>query len=505
MAQSKHYSTSADGQESISSPSLSFYSVRIDRQTFQNDKVRAWVERHLPSGGEVLDACAGDSHSLFSHEQLHANDLAGGNVDSAVDVRCLSDEFESERFAAVLYDPPYGPELADRLYSGEFPGYHTAVKRELESVLEPGGVFIQLGFTGAGLSTAWGYGREAVAIFNQFGTQRDVIGVVDRHQPNSDTGKRECSNPWQAGSAVQETVTINHGNADTAGATDALEVRVDEVGSAVGSKPLEIQEVREQVSQRLEGRTLAALWTGRFKTAAWGKHHLIRNAGGVDGVNMDAFGCGEDPHATVPLSALDSESFDGLFDTILFVPPESYFSRCLFEDGENQGKLDSEARDAFDDLLCPGGAVVQVGHTATCMRGEDGYVKESVNCYLPQTEFESGRERTPRAVFVTISRKPGERTPGGACHEFKYQPCIHCGDRFPVSPETFRSGCPECGAVPDQFCVDPATGHLLRDRFHDARVALVENSHPHTVHCSESPDGTHTLARPERYQPLPGV
>jgi hypothetical protein len=160
---------------------MSYFVTKPSRWTFEDDKIRKWLYRHL--SGRVLNACAGKTHLDHSGEIVR-NDLnTDREVDTHHDVREIGDEFSQSSFDTIIYDPPFNQNQADDKYNGihvaDAEGNSTA-KREFHRLLKPGGRVIQFGYTTTNMPGELGYSREAVAIFNTLGNQYDILGTVDR-------------------------------------------------------------------------------------------------------------------------------------------------------------------------------------------------------------------------------------------------------------------------------------------------------------------------------------
>ena len=118
------------------------------------------------------------------------------------------------------------------------------------------------------------------------------------------------------------------------------------------------KKIRRWVEERLQGRVLNAC-AGKTKLAH--DHEIVRND--LD-ENRDA-----DLHVDVCEIAdhLEAESFD----TILYDPPfsENQATRSYeLDDGDAVvAGNDAVAKRQFDELLRPGGRVIQFGYTTTCM------------------------------------------------------------------------------------------------------------------------------------------
>lgn len=124
------------------------------------------------------------------------------------------------------------------------------------------------------------------------------------------------------------------------------------------------KKVRRWVEARLSGRTLNACAGKTFLTH---DGEILRND-----INEER---DADTHHDVTEIAdhFEPESFD----TIVFDPPFSNYQSNTKYDGEKVGN-DTLAKKQFDELLAPGGTIIQFGFTTTCMPNSLPYEREEV-------------------------------------------------------------------------------------------------------------------------------
>ena|SRR6056297_170676 len=122
--------------------------------------------------------------------------------------------------------------------------------------------------------------------------------------------------------------------------------------------------IRQWVESHLRGRVLNAC---AGKTKLTHDHEIVRND--IDD-ERDA-----DLHVDV------CEIADHLpaasFDTVVYDPPFSAHQATRTYDGRDVGD-DGVAKQQFDELLRPGGRVIQLGYTTTCMPMNLGYPRQAV-------------------------------------------------------------------------------------------------------------------------------
>lgn len=144
--------------------------------------------------------------------------------------------------------------------------------------------------------------------------------------------------------------------------------------------------IRIWVEPRLQGRVLNAC-AGKTKLAH--DHEIVRNDLDEDrDVDLHVDVCEISDH-------LEAESFG----TIVYDPPFSQNQATRSYDGQDVGD-DALAKRQFDELLEPGGRVIQFGFTTTCMPMSLGYERREVAIWNTL-----GRMNDYLSV---IDEKPGE-------------------------------------------------------------------------------------------------
>lgn len=160
-------------------PSLKFVNCKqVPRWTFQNSAVRDWVEGWL--SGRVLNACAGRSELDHSGEIVRNDADESIAADLHVDVAELRHHFDPSSFDVVVFDPPYSLYQSNLRYNGRQVGHARVAKEGFDYLLKPGGVVIELGYSGSCMPRRLNYERVERCWFNTLGRTKDVLGSVDR-------------------------------------------------------------------------------------------------------------------------------------------------------------------------------------------------------------------------------------------------------------------------------------------------------------------------------------
>ena len=146
------------------------------------------------------------------------------------------------------------------------------------------------------------------------------------------------------------------------------------------------KKIRKWVEQRLEGRVLNAC-AGRTKLIH--DHEIVRN-------DIDEQ---RDADFHVDVCEIGEHFPAESFDTIVFDPPFTEYQSNKHYGGQQVGRV-SMAKNHFDELLRPGGIVIQFGYTTTCMPMEQGYQRQEAVIWNTLGQMND--------YLSTVDKKPGE-------------------------------------------------------------------------------------------------
>lgn len=149
--------------------------------------------------------------------------------------------------------------------------------------------------------------------------------------------------------------------------------------------------IRRWVESRLEGRVLNAC---AGKTKLTNDHEIVRN-------DLDE---SRDADLHVDVCEIADHFESGTFNTIVYDPPFSQNqANETYDLGDGEAVVagsDAVAKRQFDELLAPGGRVIQFGYTTTCMPNSLGYERLEVGVWNTL-----GRSNDYLSV---VDKKPGE-------------------------------------------------------------------------------------------------
>lgn len=162
----------------VHSPSFTYMKQPPRRWTFENKRLKTWVESY----------CTGRCLNLFSgHVRLNINELRI-DIDESADADYHMDALDFVKwwkkiggglFDTVILDAPYGWRKAKELYNGHYIGSFPRLKTELNRIIAPSGRVITLGYDSVGMSAQRGFKKIAICLVCHSGDHKDTIGLVE--------------------------------------------------------------------------------------------------------------------------------------------------------------------------------------------------------------------------------------------------------------------------------------------------------------------------------------
>lgn len=152
----------------------------LSRWTFESWDVRNVVESALE--GRVLNATAGKTELRHPNGEVVRNDINPDiPADTRHDVTTIDEHYDADTFDTAILDPPFDAGQAEKRYEGFHAREVTAARSALATVVRPGGVLIELGWSSHGAATRDGWSREALHIYQRGPVLPDVFLSVDRN------------------------------------------------------------------------------------------------------------------------------------------------------------------------------------------------------------------------------------------------------------------------------------------------------------------------------------
>ncbi|TKX60613.1 class I SAM-dependent methyltransferase [Halorubrum sp. ASP1] len=513
-------STRTPQTSQISSPEskdlqLSYQTVNPNSQTFSQEKIHRWVLDQLDNSGikRILNPCAGSTQLEVNRAcDVIRNDVNPEHqADLHVDFRELNEYFEDESFDAIVFDPPYTATQSEKTYAVDDGGFYSpSAKEGLDDLLRPGGVFIQFGYTTTIMPPEKGYKLDAVTLFNTLGDQDDYIAAVatkpESQPPNhGEMATRQVSkqsprleattslSPNEGTNGLNGSVTTD-GNGDSSiEFTYRKLASTDDISEAIGEA---VNSLTKSGSHQLHVTPGSGHIADQPEYEAFGRESYT--ACRIDHDSLDDT-MGEYAHrtdiSTKPWN-INSNFGDAVLDNVVLDVPHLAFQRNIRtprSSPENTHLITSLKR-SVADLPKPGtGQIIQIGHTATLMSDfEYNYVRSAcvvINHPNEPRDFIISVDRRPDTSISTAGLGDGpvdatkappaqeadqrHRSHVGDIGNDGYE-CVYCGSAWYRHPAWY-STCHECGAAPNNYCVDKNGNNLSEP--HDARIKQAESLH----------------------------
>lgn len=152
--------------------------TRIGKWTFGTRIVREVVLDNVD--GRVLNACAGETKLEKRGCEFVRNDInEERDADYHHDVRTIDEHLDPESFDAVILDPPFDPNMAEKLYEGFHASGYIDARKAVGKLVRPGGTVVELGWNSWSLADADGWERVEHHLYRQI-FKGDIHLTVDR-------------------------------------------------------------------------------------------------------------------------------------------------------------------------------------------------------------------------------------------------------------------------------------------------------------------------------------
>jgi len=163
--------------EELSDIDIEAYNVAGSKYTFEDEKVRKWVQQRLD--GKILNACCGPTHLKHTGEIVRVDMNDEIDADYNVRIRELPQLVEHNQFDTIVYDPPWSDFQGYEKYEGRNVGSDRIMAECLQKLLKPDGKIISFGFMSTMMPRDLGFDCSEIAIFRTIGRRKDFFGVVD--------------------------------------------------------------------------------------------------------------------------------------------------------------------------------------------------------------------------------------------------------------------------------------------------------------------------------------
>ncbi len=155
---------------------FSYMKTPLRRYTFENKRIKEWVEEHVE--GNALNLFAGKT-LLNCHEVR--NDLREEMpADYHMDALDFVAAWQGDPFGTVILDPPYAYRKSMEMYDGAVSSPFNQIKNLLPNIMTPTGIVITFGYHSNVMGEKRGFEQEELLIMSHGGAIHDTLAIVER-------------------------------------------------------------------------------------------------------------------------------------------------------------------------------------------------------------------------------------------------------------------------------------------------------------------------------------
>ncbi len=148
----------------------------LRKYTFENRRIREWVERHVE--GVTLNLFAGKT--LLNCREVR-NDLREEMpADYHMDALDFVKHWQGEPFGTVILDPPYAYRKSMEMYEGAVSSPFNQIKNVLPNILTLEGIVITFGYHSNVMGEKRGFEQDHILLMSHGGAIHDTIAVIER-------------------------------------------------------------------------------------------------------------------------------------------------------------------------------------------------------------------------------------------------------------------------------------------------------------------------------------
>jgi 23S rRNA G2069 N7-methylase RlmK/C1962 C5-methylase RlmI len=154
---------------------ITYMQTPLYRYTFQNSRIRAWVEYNC--SGLVLNLFAGVTKLDVNEirNDLSMNALASYHKDALVFVN----EWDGFKFDTIILDPPYSYRKSMEMYDGKVASPFNKLKDALCRIINDKGSVITFGYHSVSMGMKRGFVQDRILLMSHGGAIHDTIAVKE--------------------------------------------------------------------------------------------------------------------------------------------------------------------------------------------------------------------------------------------------------------------------------------------------------------------------------------
>jgi hypothetical protein len=157
---------------------LEYMQTTLNRYTFSNKRIRAWVEENCT--GLVLNLFAGETLLNLNEVRNDLREEAPAHFHK--DALCFVNQYIGEKFDVVLLDPPYSYRKSMEMYAGKITSPFNALKDGICTILKDTGCVITFGYHSVSMGKKRGFVQSKILLMSHGGAIHDTIAVIEKKE-----------------------------------------------------------------------------------------------------------------------------------------------------------------------------------------------------------------------------------------------------------------------------------------------------------------------------------
>lgn len=161
---------------------LELIHTNLRRYTFQNKRIKEWVESNCH--GMVLNLFAGRTKLDVKEIRNDLDPKANSRykLDALDFVENWSKKHPDKKFNTVILDPPYSYRKAMEMYQGNYSSKFKRIADRLPLIITDNASVISFGYHSSFLGKTRGFDLHKLCVFAHGGAQHSTIAIVEKRK-----------------------------------------------------------------------------------------------------------------------------------------------------------------------------------------------------------------------------------------------------------------------------------------------------------------------------------
>ena len=159
---------------------LELISTNLRRYTFENKKIKKWVENN--SQKKCLNLFAGKTPLNIDEirNDIDPNAIADYHMDALDFVeKCIKEKI---KFDTIILDPPYSIRKSIEMYNGNYSSKFKRIADKIPLILNKSGKVISFGYHTTFLGKVRNFELKKICVFAHGGAQHATLGIIEQRK-----------------------------------------------------------------------------------------------------------------------------------------------------------------------------------------------------------------------------------------------------------------------------------------------------------------------------------